>query len=260
MNVTVVAAVNDERVLDRNLMRSPDLVNEPNCQLLFKRGFRSAALAYNAALDEAEHDLVVFLHQDVYLPAGWLDGLRRSVEWLESSRPAWGVLGSFGSSRTAVGGLGQVYTTGKGLHGNRLAAPSPAETLDEIVLVLRKSSHLRFDEGLPHFHLYGSDICLQSRQRGLGTYAIPAFCVHNTNQLLTLPPEFYACYRYLKHKWSRELPIHTSSMTISRFDSELHKRRFEDALQRLRSHPRKPQLRADDPTELFAALGTGPAP
>ena len=67
------------------------------------------------------------------------------------------------------------------------------QTLDEIVLILKKSSGLRFDDSLPHFHFYGTDICLRAAQRGMRSYAISAFCVHNTHQTLVLPEEFYEC-------------------------------------------------------------------
>jgi hypothetical protein len=43
---------------------------------------------------------------------------------------------------------------------------------------------------LPHYHLYGTDICMAAREKGMMSYAIPAFCIHNTNQLLALPEEF----------------------------------------------------------------------
>jgi hypothetical protein len=251
-DITVVAAVNDDRVLGCNLLRSPDLVMPSGRQLLFQRGFRSASQAYNAAFDEAEHDLVVFVHQDVFLPAGWFDMLTSAVDWLDANACRWGVLGSFGSARQVHGGVGRVFTTGMGVHGNSIEVPAPVETLDEIVLVLRKSSPLRFDPSLPHFHLYGSDICLESRRLGLDAYAIPAPCVHNTNQVLQLPREFYACYRHLKRKWPRELPIHASCMTISRFDLQMRRRQAEEAWQRLNIRRRDPLLRADDPSGLAA--------
>ena len=252
--ITVVVAVNDDEVLGRNLLRSPDLAGEMHHQLLLKRGYASASLAYNSALADAHHDVVLFVHQDVYLPTGWFDSARRAMAFLDASGSRWGVLGSFGSSRTVFGGLGCVFTTGKGVHGNALTVPTPAETLDEIVLILRKSSGLRFDDGLPHFHLYGSDICLQARRRGLVSYAIPAPCVHNTNQLLQLPAEFYECYHYMKRKWYRELPIYTSCMTVSRLDAQLRKRQLRDTLDRFASRPRAPQRRIEDPTVALAAL------
>jgi len=54
------------------------------------------------------------------------------------------------------------------------------QTLDEIVLIFRRDSGLSFDETLPHFHFYGTDICMRAAEQGRQCYAISAFCVHNT--------------------------------------------------------------------------------
>jgi hypothetical protein len=134
-----------------------------------------------------------------------------------------------------------------GRHGNRLVRPEPIETLDEIVLVLRKSSGLRFDPDLPHFHLYGTDICMTARHRGMVNYAFQGFCVHNTHQLLRLPKEFYTCYHYVRRKWAAYLPIYASCMKISRLNGGLYRKQVSEARQRLLGRKRSPLTRVDDP-------------
>jgi hypothetical protein len=243
---TIVAAVNREPELQRNLMRSPELLAGGN-QLIVRRSYRSAGTAYNGALDAADHDLVLFVHQDVYLPEGWFDDLRDCVATLEDARVPWGVLGCFGSRAGATGGLGRLYTRGMGRHGRFLRHPEPVETLDEIVLVFRKSSGLRFDPDLPHFHFYGTDLCMSARERGLVNYAFQGFCVHNTNQLLMLPKEFYECYRYVRRKWAKYLPIHASCMTVTAGNGQLYRRLVREAGQRLLRRPRLGLTRVEDP-------------
>jgi hypothetical protein len=247
---TLVAAVNNRKTLEANLLASPALADRRDVQLLFKEGFASAAKAYNSGLDDAENDIVVFLHQDIYLPKHWFEHVTQAIQTLDASHAKWGVLGSFGSRRGAAGGLGRMYATGLGFHGVPISAPEPVETLDEVVLILRKSSGLRFDEELPHFHMYGPAICLQARHAGFTNFAIPAFCVHNTNQLIVLPKEFFEGYRFIKKKWRQYLPIYTSCMTISRFDNELLKRHAQLALARLRGRLPKPLVRIDDPATI----------
>jgi len=249
---TLVVAVNNRKTLEANLLASPALADRDDVQLLFKKGFASAATAYNSGFDDAENDIVVFLHQDIYLPKHWFEHVAVAIESLDCSNAKWGVLGSFGSRRGAAGGLGRMYATGLGFHGVPIAAPTPVETLDEVALILRKSSGLRFDEHLPHFHMYGPDICLQARHRGFTNYAIPAFCVHNTSQLIVLPKEFFDGYRFIKKKWRQYLPIYTSCMTISRFDKERLKRHAQLTLARLRGRLPKPLLRIDDPATIAA--------
>ena len=250
---TVVAAVNDREILARNLCRSPDLQPPTAPRLLLREHFASAAAAYNSALDEADSDLVVFVHQDIYFPAGWFAALAETVAGLERRHAHWGVLGCFGASRHVWGGLGTVYTTGLGFHGNPIGEPQPAETLDEIVLVVRRSSGLRFDPALPGFHLYGTDLCLQARQRGLGVYAVPGLCVHNTNQLLALPEAYHQAYRYVKRKWSSQLPIYTPCITISRFDGAMRWRGLRQRIDRLLGRAKPPLQRIPDPRVVLAS-------
>lgn len=248
--ITIVVAVNDMEVLQKNICLSPD-INNDNVQLIIKCDYRSAALAYNEAFQEAKNEVIIFVHQDVYFPEGWFLNLRKSLSSLEKARVCWGVLGCFGSRPGGEGGIGRVYTNGIGLHGNEIDKPELVQTLDEIVLVMRKSSGLRFDPTLPHFHLYGTDICMSAKAKGMMCYAIPALCVHNTNQLVDLPQEFYNCYRHVKSRWSKYLPIYASCITISRFDGELRLRRIREAYKRLLRKTCMPAYRVEDPRALL---------
>ncbi len=71
-----------------------------------------------------------------------------------------------------------------------MAALSRASVLDELLLVIRRSSGLSFDDGLPSFHLYGADICLQAQMGGMKSYIITAFCIHNSNGVRYLSLEY----------------------------------------------------------------------
>ena len=248
---TIAVAVNSDDQLRNNLLRSPGLNGRH--QVILKRGFSSAALAYNSAIDEAGHDIVIFIHQDMYLPAGWFDDLGRALAFLEETDVRWGVLGCFGSRKGVEGGLGRLYTQGRGWHGRRLGCPEPVETLDEIVLIIRRSSGLRFDPRLPHFHFYGTDLCMAARERGLVNYAFQGAAVHNTNQLLMLPAEFYVCYAYVRKKWAKHLPIVASCMTVSSLNGALYRRRILESGRRLLRRPAVGARRVEDPRPLCHA-------
>lgn len=249
---TFAVAVNNMDVLQKNLFLSPDILNiDRNNQLIIKSNYQSASLAYNSAIDEAENEIIIFIHQDIYLPETWLSDLSRCLSYLEERQINWGVLGCFGSRKDADGGLGRVYTTGLGLHGTEISKPEPIETLDEIILIIRKSSGLKFDPSLPHFHLYGTDLCMSAKEKGMTNFAFQGFCIHNTNQLLSLPEEFYACYRYIKRKWARFLPIHTSCLTISYFDKALCRKKARELFKKLLGKTGVPLLRVDDPRVAF---------
>ncbi|MGA3048229.1 MAG: glycosyltransferase family A protein [Terracidiphilus sp.] len=213
---TLVAAVNDEQVLHKTLLTSPAFAGR--CQWIAKRGFRSAGEAYNSALDEAEHDIVVFAHQDTFLPATWLPNLAHSIQQLTDIDAQWAVLGSFGVTQSRPPDMrGFCYSTGlRRTLGAPFAEPVPAQSLDEFVLIVRKSSGIRFDEQLPGFHLYGTDICLQAEAQNLGAYIVSAFCIHNANGIVRLPRAFWSAYLYLRHKWWNRLPITTCCTTLTK--------------------------------------------
>src|ERR1700722_4555641 len=100
--------------------------------------------------------------------------------------------GSAPGGRAAVYGVGEIITSGdltESLAAERIGwvvdrgrmlrdgpeLPAQVATLDELVLVVRGDSGLRFDPALG-FHVYGADICLQARELGLAVVAMGALC------------------------------------------------------------------------------------
>jgi hypothetical protein len=225
--LTFVSAVNDHDIFSKNFLLSPMFARPHPHQIIVQSGFESAAAAYNDAIDRSANDLIVFSHQDVIFPAAWLLDLEHAFEQLERTDPNWGVLGCFG--KTVDGrGWGYVCMPGLGMLGSRSDKPERVQTLDEIVLIIRKSSGLRFDPTLPHFHFYGADLCLRAAERNMNSYAISAFCVHNTQYNLVLPPDFYACYRHVKRRWKERLPIQTTCIRITKYDVDMTTRKLRE--------------------------------
>jgi Glycosyltransferase like family len=223
--ITFVAAANKRDILETNLLASACLRVPHRHQILVQEGFSSASKAYNDAIDKSTNDLIVFVHQDVILPESWLADLERSLNYLEHDDPQWGVIGCYGETLHDHG-RGYVYSSGLGILGKRFDRPARIQTLDEIVLIIKKSSGLRFDDNLPHFHMYGPDICMRAEERGWKNYAISAFCVHNTQPGLILPEEFYECYRHVKRNWKHRLPIQTTCIRMTRFDTGMYRKRL----------------------------------
>lgn len=251
--VSVVCAVNDEKVYQNNLLASPFLSGSNRHQIIARRGFSSASKAYNSGIEEAENDLIVFAHQDVFFPAGWLQDLVLTLEKIEKLDQDWGVLGSFGVTGDREF-RGHVYSAGlRRILGEHFDAPVEVQTLDELVLIVRKSSGLRFDESLPYFHFYGADICMAAHASGRRSYAIPAFCIHNSNQVVFFPPEFYACWSHFRKRWAGMLPVQTTCATVSGSATSIPIRKFKEKLRQLQARLmgidpyRKRNLRLQDP-------------
>lgn len=212
---TLVSAVNSDSTLQSCLLQSPELAHE--AKLILRRNHPSAALAYNQPIREANTDVIILIHQDVYLPPGWFAKLRQTIQFLNTYNRNWAVLGVWGvKSDGEASGL--VYCNGLArVLGAPFTDPVEVRTLDEVVLILNTRTGLTFDENLPGYHFYGTDICLQAVRQGFRSYSISTFCVHNTNGLTLLPYDFWRNYMIMRHKWQYELPITTPCTTITRF-------------------------------------------
>jgi hypothetical protein len=256
-NITFAVAVNNRSVFESNFMASPCLGLPHDYQILVQEGFKSAAKAYNDAISKSLNDLIVFCHQDILLPESWLLQLDRALKYLQAADPEWGVLGCYGETQDGRG-WGHLYSSGLNVIGEPFKQPVPIQTLDEIVLILRKSSRLHFDDHLPHFHLYGADICLRAAKIGMKSYAISAFCIHNTHQPLVLPEEFYECSRHIKRVWKDCLPIQTSCIRITKFNFPLYSRKLREFYLR---HIRRKECggtRVQDPLSLVEEFVSKP--
>jgi hypothetical protein len=230
-DIAVVAAVNDETILKNNLLRSPLIVDDA-VPLCCYRGFRSASAAYNTGLDETHSEIVVFVHQDVFLPPSWKTSLLRAIDQLEQDDPHWAVLGAFGLS-PAGRAVGHVWSSGLGRRlGKRFKAPVPVECLDELILIVRRDSEIRFDANLLGFHLYGTDIVLAARAAGLGAYVADLPVIHNSRPVQQLGADYLHAYGYMKEKWRDQLPIRSLIAPITRSSWPLLKTRLRLALTR----------------------------
>lgn len=204
--ITIIAAVNNDGVLNSCLLHSPDLTAH-GVEVLALRGHPSAASAYNAGIAQARGEYLVFVHQDVYLAVGWLAKFLATLQFMKQHDPNWGVLGMWGITPTGQG-VGYLYcTAGIRLLGESFSGCKQVRSLDEVMLVVRKSSGLRFDEKMGGFHMYGTDICLEAEHRGMKSYAFSAFGIHNSNGYGMLPWAFWRNFFQVRRKWRAMLPV-----------------------------------------------------
>jgi hypothetical protein len=251
-----VSKSGDPSLFQRNFAASPGLEGLTSDRLIIQEGFSSASVAYNDAIRKAQTDLIVFSHQDVYYPEQWLSDLERALKLLEASDPNWGVLGCWGVNNRGLE-AGFLHSVGLGVLGAPFAAPVAIDTLDEFILILRKSSGLHFDETLPYFHFYGTDICMTARKQNKNCYAISAFTVHNTSYGY-LAPEFFACYWHTKKKWKEFLPIQTPCIRVTRWNEDLIVRKVKKFCFTVMGRDQKPVPRIEDPRSVLQFAPTQP--
>jgi glycosyltransferase involved in cell wall biosynthesis len=222
--LSVVVCVSDDAALKANLLSSPGLTGpgSPHEVILIHEA-PSAAAGLVMGLMRAKHKWVVCVHQHVHFSEGWDRLMEQQLLEAERRFGPVGVAGVYGvgeviSPRNLTQPLGAerigwVVERGRELRdGPEL--PAPVATLDELLLVVRRDSGLRFDPALG-FHLYGADICLQARERGLAVVALGALC-HQNSKSIGLAEEFYQSAAVFARKWSHRLPIATPCVIIDR--------------------------------------------
>jgi len=212
--MVIICAVNNEETLKRDLMSSP-MTSSGEVPVFTYRRAKTAGEAYNAGIEATNEEYMIFVHQDVYLPRNWDLELSRNIEFLESNGVRWGVLGCLGVTPSGEF-AGTVWSSGADREcKNETEKPVEVRSLDEVVLVVRRSTNIRFDPRLPHFHLYGTDIVLSAADAGYKSYAINAPIIHNSNQLLGLDHGYRTAFAYMCDKWSAELPVRTPICNLS---------------------------------------------
>lgn len=206
---TVGACSNDPDVLRENLFASPCLRSGAH-ETLTVENAPSAGDGLNALIARASHELVVLAHQDVYLPAWWINRLWHQYDLARcDTGDRVGVMGVYGLSvaREGIGYCGRVVDR-EFLLDETPPLPARVDSLDELLLVVPKNTPLRFDPRLG-FHLYGTDICLAAKAAGLHAICIDAPCHHDSKQGDSLPPAFSHSKQILRGKWPDSLPIAT---------------------------------------------------
>lgn len=204
-SVAFVAAVNDEAVLRQCLAASPDIAGGASLSVCRKAA--SASAAYADALARADADIVVFAHQDVYFPAGWVAHLLAQVAAVAARDADWAVMGLAGLG-TDGAVLGRAWSSGLGaVVGSERMLPARAVTLDEMVLIVRRDSGVSFDAAMPGFHLYAADLVENAAAAGRGVWVIDCPAVHHSKPVIRLDSGYAAAWHFMRRKYADRLPI-----------------------------------------------------
>ncbi len=212
----VAAAVNERTTLAQCLARSPDIMSGA-FRLMVYEGYSSAAKAYNAALNTCgDADYVIFAHQDVYLPYGSYARIRAELQRLSAIAPNWAVAGVIGGDATRTI-IGETWCSGhRRILGHRVKAPTQVETLDEMLLIVRRAPNFDFDVNLPSFHLYGADIILAAAKVGMSAWVIDLPAIHHSKSVISLGGGYWQAYQYMQRKWAAQLPIYNLVCPLER--------------------------------------------
>ena len=223
-SISFVVCVSDDVILKANLLASPGLVGpESPHEIILIHKAPSAGAGLNMGLERAQREWVVCVHQDVICPRAGTDASPSS-----SARPSDGSGRSGWRASTASARPLAPRSKGYTLGAERVGwvvdrgrtlqeapeLPARVATLDELLLVVRRDTPLRFDPALG-FHMYGADICLQAAERGLAVVCLGALCEHNSRSV-GLPKAFFPSAETFARKWAHRLPVATSCVIIDR--------------------------------------------
>jgi hypothetical protein len=212
--VSIAVGVNSEEILNECLLASPDIASG-RLPLKIYRGYSVFAEMGNTALAESDADWLVILHQDIYLPTGFADRLESVLTSLENEHPEAAVLGVIGLGFD--GQLeGRVWSSGlQGVVGKAEPVLAQVQTLDECLLVVRRSVVTGFDPNLPSFHLYGTDVILNVQERGHSAWVADLPVIHHSRKYHALGKSYRTAWFYMRRKWRHRLPLANLVCTVS---------------------------------------------
>lgn len=250
--IAFAVACNDNGVLTRDFLASPDIA-AGSCSAALESGMKSAAVTYNVLLKKLKTDYVVFAHQDVYFPAGWVrqilnyidDFNKRNIEWLALGCAGIGLDGKI---------AGHVWSSSiNRLIGQHFKTPVKVQSLDELVLIVNTKHGYEFDENLPGYHLYGTDIVQSGIKSGLQSFVIDAPCIHNDKPKPILGRDYLEAYKFMQNKWRNQLRIDTTVMPLGKTTFQYHLRNLKQ--KRLQWINKFPPAFSGDPRLLSVKLG-----
>ncbi|MBF0183735.1 MAG: methyltransferase domain-containing protein [Magnetococcales bacterium] len=212
--ISFVVPTDNPRILGDYLLMSPIFPWDTPHQVIRVSGQSSAAAALEEGLKQAVHEVVVFVHQDVYLPTHWDRLFCQRLREIEARDRSYGLVGVQGASKRGRQALlsGRIVDRQMTfLHPDPL--PAVVDTVDDCLFAFRKSHYPGMDSRLG-WYLYGADLACRFRQRQQAVYAVDAPCYHNSRRGLQEPPAYVESSRLLASNWQSELPMVTPRMII----------------------------------------------
>jgi hypothetical protein len=188
--ISVICVYNNKATLEKYLLKGLEQQKEKGEVILIDNTsglFSSAAKALNFGGGKGTSKYLMFIHQDVLLPAH--DWLLKAEKCLDSI-PKLGIAGVAGMveggcsneerGRNVImhGDPPEVWRW-----GHAISVPVPVQTLDELMVIIPKhvfAKH-KFDEvTCDGWDLYAVDYCLSIKQAGLEAYVIQQSVHHGS--------------------------------------------------------------------------------
>ena len=126
--------------------------------------------ALNIFIDQCNGDYILVCHDDILFENLEYEYLLNQITKKTKSDPSASLFGVAGVSRSNKN-IGHFFDA-KGERYWGMSEGDLASSLDEFFLVIRKNSGLSVSDGLKGYHFYGTDLCLNAKEKGLSCYVI----------------------------------------------------------------------------------------
>ncbi len=213
--LTFIVPTSNPQIWGDYLLSSAIFQQEHPHQIIRLNNQNSAAEALANGLREAQNEIVVFVHQDVYLPEGWDRQFCQRILEVEAKYGSFGMIGVNGASRRGR----QAVLSGRIVDRQNIFAhpdplPAQVDTVDDCLFAIHKSQYPGMDSALG-WYLYGADLATRYRVHQQGVYIVDALCYHNSERGVQEPPAYTASGHRLAALWPQLLPMVTPRTIIS---------------------------------------------
>jgi len=182
-DLSIITLVNDMNHYYKFMQTLKQQKGQHNIEIIaipnFNNMFTSLSKALNCGLNVCNSENVILCHQDLLVPNDWLNRIRKNIQQLEVDKVDWGVIGPAGITMNHIPHYYLLDNSMKKMHEHDKFR-NEVFCLDELCMIIKKSSGLKFDEQLDGFHFYGLDLCTSALKKGLRNFAIDAWCCHNS--------------------------------------------------------------------------------
>lgn len=220
-NLSFVTCASDAAVLAQRLLASPCIAGGEYALEIYV-GAASAAAAFNAEMDRRpQAEWLVWVHQDVFLPAGWDKRFIAAIREAEDRFSRLTVVGVYGVAGAGAQAVRAGHVLDRGLLLKEpTSLPCRVESLDELLFAVRTDTCLKLDPALG-FDFYGTDVALAALERGLDVAVVDACCEHwSTMPKIMVPSSILdrmsASGEAFERKWAHRLPLDTPCFSIGK--------------------------------------------
>ncbi len=223
---SVICVYNDTHVLNEQLLKS--INNQVTCVELIlidntEQKYKSAVEALEYGISISTADVLVFIHQDVFIKDK--EGLINFINVIKNGRigDIFGVAGSIEGKKQNVG----LYTSGA-KYTNHFAECNwsimRVSCLDECMFGMRRDTYfLHPFNGMvcDNWHMYCAEMCFHARRDGYSIWLVPIPIHHYSNGRIT--EEYMNCLKKVsckyredfKYIWTTAYKVRSSKLYVN---------------------------------------------